>query len=60
MAVQFVNNQFIWGSMQAVTKAIIGQSNSYTGDYTAYITGSDGLHVYGNNTTSSNTLFLVD
>lgn len=60
MAVQFVNNQFIWGSMQAVTKAVIGQSNSYTGDYTTYITGSDGLHVYGNNSTSSNTLLLVD
>lgn len=60
MAVQFVNNQFIWGSMQAVTKAVIGQSNSYTGDYTTYINGSDGLHVYGNNSTSSNTLLLVD
>lgn len=60
MAVQFVNNQFIWGSMQAVTKAVIGQSNSYTGDYTTYIRGDDGLHVYGTSSASSNTLFLVD
>ena len=60
MAVQFVNNQFIWGSVQAVTKAVIGQSNSYTGDYTTYIRGDDGLHVYGTSSTSSNTLFLVD
>ena len=60
MAVQFVNNQFIWGSVQAVTKAVIGQSNSYTGDYTTYIRGDDGLHVYGTSSSSSNTLFLVD
>ena len=47
MAVQFVNNQLIWGSVQAVTKAVIGQSNSYTGDYTTYISLTDASSADG-------------